>query len=308
MPLSIEQIADSVGKKFLGWVTDNSGSNVAAAPKGVNLATQNGDQVADLAVSLDGEAVVLGAGSALIGKAQPADGSGNAATDDAAAAGPIYPAAGVYQATPDLVDSGDVGRVRMTAGRQVLVAGDVEFGQVHGVGSGEAYQSADWSAYRNSLDRLDLATALTSAAAALPFFDGDDAAFDVTPVWVWIPLLAANRRWNQYQLIVLNALGVNMTVSVYARMIGGTTNSLLSSTNPVASGGRVGALIDGAVVATNNALMVSPSGYVNGGGGVYTSTPENVSVRSGYLLIKMTPASDPAAGTWWGIACERWTE
>lgn len=51
------------------------------------------------------------------------DSSGNpVAADDAAAAGPIFPAAGVYQATVDEVDDGDVGRLRMTS-RRVLVQG-----------------------------------------------------------------------------------------------------------------------------------------------------------------------------------------
>lgn len=52
------------------------------------------------------------------------DTSGNVATDDAAAAGPLYPIAGVYQSTVDLVDNGDVGRVRMTRRRGLMTAAD----------------------------------------------------------------------------------------------------------------------------------------------------------------------------------------
>lgn len=46
------------------------------------------------------------------------------ASDDAAAAGEIYPAAGLYQSTVDEVDAGDVGRLRMTARRAAIVAPD----------------------------------------------------------------------------------------------------------------------------------------------------------------------------------------
>lgn len=47
------------------------------------------------------------------------------ATDDAAAAGQLYPAAGLYQATADEVDDGDVGRIRMSKRRSGLWAPDV---------------------------------------------------------------------------------------------------------------------------------------------------------------------------------------
>jgi len=47
---------------------------------------------------------------------------GTGATDDAAAAGQIFPAAGKYQATPDEVDNNDVGYLRMTQ-RRVLLTG-----------------------------------------------------------------------------------------------------------------------------------------------------------------------------------------
>lgn len=46
------------------------------------------------------------------------------ATDDAVAAGQIFPAAGLYQSTVDEVDAGDVGRLRMTARRAVHTAPD----------------------------------------------------------------------------------------------------------------------------------------------------------------------------------------
>lgn len=46
------------------------------------------------------------------------------AADDAAAAGPIFPVAGVYQSTVDTVDAGDVGRARMSARRALHIAPD----------------------------------------------------------------------------------------------------------------------------------------------------------------------------------------
>jgi len=47
---------------------------------------------------------------------------GSGATDDAAAAGELYPIAGLYQATVDEVDDGDVGTVRMTHRRAMMTA------------------------------------------------------------------------------------------------------------------------------------------------------------------------------------------
>lgn len=49
---------------------------------------------------------------------------GGAAADDAAAAGNPVPIGGLYQATPDVVDDGDVGRVRMSARRAIVNAAD----------------------------------------------------------------------------------------------------------------------------------------------------------------------------------------
>ncbi len=54
----------------------------------------------------------------------PRDASGNVTTDDAPAAGPIYSIAGTYQASPDEIDSGDVGRVRVTRRRALITASD----------------------------------------------------------------------------------------------------------------------------------------------------------------------------------------
>ena len=52
---------------------------------------------------------------------------GSGATDDAAAAGELYPIAGLYQATVDEVDSGDVGRVRMSRRRALIHAPDHQY-------------------------------------------------------------------------------------------------------------------------------------------------------------------------------------
>ena len=46
------------------------------------------------------------------------------ATDDAAAAGAIFPLAGLYQTTVDEVDAGDVGRLRMSARRGLVAVPD----------------------------------------------------------------------------------------------------------------------------------------------------------------------------------------
>jgi len=68
-------------------------------------------------------ASALPAGSNTIGSVTALSG----ATDDAAAAGQIYTLAGLYQATVDEVDAGDVGRLRMTARRGVITAPDYKY-------------------------------------------------------------------------------------------------------------------------------------------------------------------------------------
>jgi hypothetical protein len=54
------------------------------------------------------------------------------AADDEAAAGELYPAAGVYRATVDEVDSGDVGRVRMSRRRALIHAPDHQYFELDG--------------------------------------------------------------------------------------------------------------------------------------------------------------------------------
>ena len=76
MPLSIQHQADSAGDKAVSLITDNGGTNVAAAFKGANKATQNGDTVADLAITLDGETVTLTAKRRMMTPEQVADAMG----------------------------------------------------------------------------------------------------------------------------------------------------------------------------------------------------------------------------------------
>lgn len=128
---------DGDGDKFHGVVTDNSGTNDIVAVKGVNRTTQNGEVVADMAVSLDGETVnVTGTTSITTG-----------ATDDAAAAGQIFPMAGVYQATADEVDDGDVGRVRMDKGRVLMTTGNYRHVDLSGLMSDRASFSYSYNLY-----------------------------------------------------------------------------------------------------------------------------------------------------------------
>lgn len=50
--------------------------------------------------------------------------SGTGATDDAAAAGALFTAAGMYQLAPDDVNDGDIGRLRMSVRRGLILARD----------------------------------------------------------------------------------------------------------------------------------------------------------------------------------------
>lgn len=116
MPLSIQHQADSAGDKAVSLIADNSGSNVAAAFKGVNKATQNGDTVADLVVSLDGELVGIGSTGGAY-----ADG----ATFTRASSKLLAGLGGIYESTVSTLTAGKVALARLTSRGAVVTAADI---------------------------------------------------------------------------------------------------------------------------------------------------------------------------------------
>lgn len=310
MPLSIQHQADSAGDKAVSLIADNSGSNVAAAFKGVNKATQNGDTVADLVVSLDSETVALAIQKAedaahasgdsgipvlvvrkdtaatlagtdgdytlLIvdanGRLHTLDNTG--ATDDSAAAGQIYPLAGLYQtpATVDEIDTGDVGRLRSTARRGLIASPD--FRMVWGHNTDVA-----------SIGDVEVSTTAWNSGYAAPttaFFNGADGGFGAGARWIRIPMVG----WRHAAVRFFQSLAVNLTVSVYAWITG---------TSLTADSGSGSLFLDTATVTTSGQVFFSP--FAAGAGAPASiRTVAALQLPMSYLVIELTPASDPSSG------------
>lgn len=259
MPLSIQHQADSAGDKAVSLIADNSGSNVAAAFKGVNKATQNGDTVADLVVSLDGETVTATAQSG--------------ATDDAVAAGQIYPLAGIYQATPDEVDDGDLGRVRISKRRGLVTIPDTRAVVLNTTASASDYGDLTvGTTGRHS----------TFAAPTSIFCDGGDAGFGAAARYIRVPYMpGANPT-----LMLYNALGVSVDVSVYADCQPSEGFSSL----------MVALLATAVTVLTADSCIITAKALATGASSKITVIPQ-LPMACRYLVVGILPASDPSSGS-----------
>lgn len=259
MPLSIQHQADSAGDKAVSLIADNSGSNVAAAFKGVNKATQNGDTVADLVVSLDGEAIATGA------------------TDDAAAAGAIFPLAGLYQAigSVDEVDTGDVGRVRMSVRRAMIEAPDYH---AWSASSGGVAASHAGILVTTHATYWSLANYVTPT---VDFFDGSDAGFATETRTIYIPMLAYGFR--RLTINLYQNLGVNCTWTLKPWVSGaGITGAFANQ-------------VWSEVLGTTVARLLSGGAGGTGASGVDAILALNQPVTA--WLLRVVPASDPSSGS-----------
>lgn len=238
-------------------VTDNSGSlTVDSAQLPAALAAGGGLKVEGVSA---GVALTIG----------------GAAADDAAAAGNPVPIGAVFQATPDSVDDGDVGRVRMTARRGVIAAPDHQ-----------DMQLIDYLGYSSAL--VDDLTVTRSAlvnggsyiAPAGTHMLGDDVAFDTTPIRVRIPM----SNWNTVSIGVSNLLGVSVTLSV---------EQILSTDG---DGGGANATLYSAVLANASQIHLTP--YAGGSGAAGIAQVPGLENPALYFQVSITPASDPSTGEW----------
>lgn len=257
MPLSIQHQADSAGDKAVSLITNNGGTNVAAAHKGVNLATQNGDSVADLVVSLDGEAIATGA------------------TDDAAAAGAIFPLAGLYQAlaSVDEIDSGDVGRVRLSK-RRVLLGG------------------ADWSWLELNASTPAPSGSDVVGISGAALIASDFNIRDATSRRYTFPVTAAGFRNTIFSLTLATFdTEVEVTISLsdassagYLTLASGITvpsgTSYILGFTSAAAGSTVGPTAGADPVAATNSIFYYPILGV-----------------CGYVMVLVNPTGTPTAGS-----------
>lgn len=195
---------------------------------------------------------------------------GSGATDDAAAAGELYPIAGVYQATNDEVNAGDVGRVRMSARRALIVGSDRRV-------IAASISSVDYSG--------DMAISLTSEISgysALVTGNLGPEEIGADPFWLRIPMI----EWgNGAAIFLYNLLDVSLTVALRATF------------NPITNWSNLATVqIDTATLTAGSRLIFAPHAAGTTTAGVsWRAVPAMLCSVQNFVL-QITPASDPTSG------------
>lgn len=126
--------------------------------------------------------------------------------------------------------------------------------------------------------------------AIVDYFDGADASMDAGYIWIYIPMGGHDsgtddiRVYDKFFITVTNSLGVSMDVAVYGLVC--KPNAIVE--DPVASGRG------SFQIATATIADAASEQFGNGG-----TTPTAVCEWPfAYILVRVKPASDPAAGGW----------
>lgn len=176
------------------------------------------------------------------------------ATDDAAAAGQIFPIAAVYDNTStDEVDEGDAGRLRMSARRGLLVDADYLLTEV---------EPADLNSASVTVDGI------TFEKLQAGLMGSEDGATYGTSAFIVIPMAVAN--WKSLWFAIKNASTAHnqsIVVSVYIS----PANSI-SLSNPR---GRVGQFT---IPTTADLALVVGEGVLGQGGNPGIATATNLAV------------------------------
>lgn len=193
---------------------------------------------------------------------------GGAAADDAAVSGNPVPMGGTYQATPDEIDTGDIGIVRLSARRGQIVAHDfhsvlLSNGSVSGYGDIQV-STSEYSGY---------------AAPTTAFFNGSDVGFNANPRYILIPMGVAG--WRECSIIFQNQLGTNCQFTVKGLTVWDT-------------GGLSALAIYDATVNSAGAAAVTP--LAAGTGAVTWATVAALSSPLAYLMVVLDPVGDPFSG------------
>jgi hypothetical protein len=176
------------------------------------------------------------------------------------------------------------------------------YGAVHGI-TGDitvwAGQTDDWYGIRSANDG-DPTDVLNTLANVGKYFNGADALFDTTPIWIYIPIndvIGALPNlyggYRTFSAFVKNMLTIDLAVTLYAvpdkaRLAFGVPKK------------PIGDNFDFWQIAT--ATIVSGTTAVFGPNG--TTLNAGYDMPIGWLVIKAVPASDPGGG-YWALAVRR---
>lgn len=201
--------------------------------------------------------------------------TGGAATDDAAAAGPVFPVAGVYYAlgSVDEIDNGDLGRARVSKRRALVHSPDFRAvsatnGTIASAGDMEVSTTLWYSGY---------------AAPTTAFFDAADAGFGAGDRFIRIPM----DGWSSASFNLFHNLGVNLTVEIYAWISQTTYSGEGAGSNVV--------MLHTVTMTSGSRILAMPLAGGSGAGASLISIPALAAPMS-WLLLKLTPASDPSSG------------
>ena len=170
------------------------------------------------------------------------------------------------------IAAGNVGRVRMTQQRELLVSPRARW----------AYCSG--ASVTNKADLLVSTTNAYSgyAGPTTAFFDGADAGFGATSRYIRIPMLEFTRGCT---IGLYHNLGVDCTVTIRADITG--ANSSLSMQRPV---------IDSVTVASGATAFFTSFPLAAGADATMRYVPQ-LNMPMYYAIVQILPASDPSSGT-----------
>lgn len=132
------------------------------------------------------------------------------------------------------------------------------------------------SAFRDDTGLFGVGTALNSAANIKAYFDGSNAAFNDTPVYVVIPFEAVQAR--RYTVYIQNILGVSVDAVVYSV---GFNRKLFGTITPF---------------DINIMEVLHTDTVPNGSQVVYRGSSSDGA--AGYLVVSVAPAANPSSGEW----------
>lgn len=182
---------------------------------------------------------------------------------------------------------------------RVKVSVDYTYGYLYGGGTASIKgKVSDWFAFRGATLVMPMTELLTSAAQVLKYMDTDNAAFNADPIWFYIPLWEAgygkaNVELTNYTSVVLTVQAVLIPVN----------DSLVGSVPPWGAGmaDRIG--------GHTYSYSLPVNGVYRLGIGIDSGNADTNRISTaacgGALLLKIVPATDPAAGGHLILGCMR---
>lgn len=184
-----------------------------------------------------------------------------------------------------------LGQKAMSASLPVVLASDQEHllkaGFTVGIVKGATElgcdgETADWYAVRHASNDLEATDTLDGTANVAKYFYAANAAFNGDPIYVKIPVMVSG--WREWMFNFINNLGVSVTVDVYAVGSNAPYSFGSATAYPIASA------VDAQQIITSDIVANGGSSQVGMGGKTQTDA---CTWPVGWLVIKLTPASDP---------------